>query len=59
MRKSLSFFETEVETESYLLVISNPILYVWACQILSKDDKIFGKINQNSKDCSMTKYSEK
>ena len=41
MHNSLGSFETEVETESCLVVISGPMLHVVAYQILSKDDKIF------------------
>ena len=41
MRNSLSSFEIEVEAESCLFVISDPMLCVVAYQILSKDDKIF------------------
>ena len=43
MRNSLSSFaiEVEVEAESCLFVISQPMLCVLAYQILSKDDKIF------------------
>ena len=36
----LSSFETEAESESFLCVISDPMVRVWACQILFKDDKI-------------------
>ena len=41
MRNSLSSFAIEVEAESCLFVISQPMLCVLAYQILSKDDKIF------------------
>ena len=41
MSNSLSSFEIEVEAESYLFVISEPMLRVVAYQILSKDGKIF------------------
>ena len=41
MRNSLSSFEIEVEAESCLFVISEPMLRVVAHQILSKDDNIF------------------
>ena len=43
MRNSLSSFaiEVEVKAESCLFVISQPMLYVSAYQVLSKDDKIF------------------
>ena len=51
--KFLSSFEAEAETKSFLFVISDPIVLVWACQILSKDDKTLEKMNQNLKGCSM------
>ena len=41
MCNSLNSFEIEVEAESCLFVISDPMLRVEAYQILSKDDKIF------------------
>ena len=42
MRHCLSSFEIEeVEAESCLFVISDPMVYVVAYQILSKDHKIF------------------
>ena len=41
MRNSLSFFEIEVEVESCLFVISDPMLRLVAYQILSKDEQIF------------------
>ena len=41
MRNSLTSFEIEVEAESCLFVISDPMLGVVVYQILSKDDKIF------------------
>ena len=41
MRNSLTSFEIEVEVESCLFVISDPMLGVVVYQILSKDDKIF------------------
>ena len=41
MRNSLSSFEIDVEAESRLFVISEPMLRVVAYKILSKDDKIF------------------
>ena len=43
MRNSLSSFaiEVEVEAESCLFVISQPMLCVLAYHILSKDDRIF------------------
>ena len=48
MRNSLSSFETEVEAESCLFVISDPMLRVVAYQILSKDDKIFLEVVESS-----------
>ena len=49
MRNSLSSFaiEVEVEAESCLFVISQPMLCVLAYQILSKDDKIFLVIHES------------
>ena len=41
MRNSLSSFEIEVEAESCLFVISDPMLRVVVYQILSKMTKIF------------------
>ena len=43
MRNSLSSFviEVEVEAESCLFVIPQPMLCLLAYQIISKDDKIF------------------
>ena len=41
MRNCLSSFETEVEAESCLFLISDPMLRVVAYQVLSKDEKIF------------------
>ena len=49
----LTSFEAKAGAWSFLFVISDPMVQVWACQILSKDDKIFEKINQHLKDCSM------
>ena len=41
MVHSLSSFEIEVEVESCLFVISEPMLCIVAYQVVSKDDKIF------------------